>query len=343
MVYPGGGGGDLRRWQGHRVLGVDSSLVRLPNTTGLAERFGLVECANQNGKAPAHYPQARLSVLYDVLNHFGWDARLEPHTVAETQLARDHLAYARAGDLLLCDRGYAGLFWFILMRSQGVEFVVRCGQGSFGEVQELSRRNEADVSREVVLQAHPTVKKELRAAGLPTELRVRLVTVRLVTGELEVLATSLLDPQQYPTAAFQEVYHWRWSHETYYGRLKGRLELENWSGTTEHAIRQDFYAAVFLSNLETVVCRCAEQELAHATAHRDQPAQLNRAVCLHTIKNQIIKLLAGRQPVKKVLARMIPLFQANPVSVRINRTVPRRKIPPGQSYHFQRNVAKIVF
>jgi hypothetical protein len=343
MVYRRASGGDLRRWQGHRVLGIDSSLIRLPATASLAKVFGWVECANQTGKSSVRYPQARISVLYDVLNHLGWDARLEPHTVAETQLAHDHLAHAKPGDLILCDRGYAGLFWFISLRALGMEFVVRCSQGSFKPVQELFGRNEAGVSCEVVLQAQGDVKRELRAAGLPTELRVRLVTVRLNTGELEVLATSLLDPVRYPTETFAEVYHWRWGIETYYGRLKGRLELEHWSGQTEVAIRQDFQAAVFLSNLETVVCGSAEQELAQTTAHREQAAQLNRAVCLHTIKNQIIELLAGRQPVKKVLARLLPLFKANPVSVRPQRKVPRRKIPPGQSYHYQRNVRKIVF
>jgi len=343
QVYHRRGGENLRLWQGHRVLGIDSSLIRLPATASLAKGFGLVECANQTGKSSVRYPQARISVLYDVLNHLGWDARLEPHTVGETQLARDHLAHAKPGDLILCDRGYAGLFWFSSLRALGLEFVVRCSKGSFGPVQELFGRDEPGVSWEVVLQAQDEVKRDLRAAGLPTELRVRLVTVRLNTGELEVLATSLLDPARYPTETFAEVYHWRWAIETYYGRLKGRLELENWSGQTEVAIGQDFQAAIFLSNLETVVCGSAEVELAAATAHREQAVQLNRAVCLHTIKNQIIELLAGRQPAKKVLARLIPLFQANPVSVRTQRKVPRRKIPPGQSYHYQRNVRKIVY
>lgn len=342
-VYRHAGGFTLHRWRGHRVMGIDSSLLRLPATASLSAVFGQVECANQSGKSSTVYPQARMSVLYDVLNHLGGDARLVPYTVAETELARRHLAYALKGDLLLCDRGYAGLFWFILLVSLGMEFVVRCSQGSFGPVQELFERNEAGISVEVTLQAHSQVKKQLRQAKLPTSLRVRLVTVRLDTGELEVLATSLLDTQRYPTEEFAQVYHWRWGIETYYGRLKGRLELENWSGKTEEAIQQDFHAAVFLSNLESVVCRSAEQELAQATAHRKQPAQLNRAVCLHTIKNRIIELLAGRRPVKKVLADLIPLFQANPVSVRKERKVPRRKTPAGQSYHYQRNVRKIVF
>lgn len=335
--------GDFRRWQGHRVLGIDSSLIRLPATASLLKQFGLVECANQNGPGALRYTQARISLLYDVLNQFGWDARLEPYAVAETHLARDHLAHARPGDLILCDRGYAGLHWFIFLRSLGMEFVVRCGQGSFGAVQALLKRDEADVSLEVVLPAHSNLKRELRAAGLPTELRVRLITVRLTTGELEVLATSLLDPQRYPTEPFAQVYHWRWGVETFYGRLKGRLELENWSGQTEVAIRQDFQAAVFLSNLERVVGRAAGQELAQATGHREQPVQLNRAVGLHAIKYQIIAWLAGRQPAKQVLVRLIRLFQANPVSVRTHRKVPRRKIPPGQSCHYQRNVRKIVY
>ena len=343
MIYRDAGGEALRRWRGHRMLGVDSSLIRLPNTAGLAKAFGLVECGNHKGKSTVRYPEARISVLYDVLNHYGWDARLEPHIVAETQLARDHLAHARAGDLVLGDRGYAGLFWFVFLRSLGMEFVVRCSQGSFGPVQELFKRNEAGVSLEVVLESRDEVKRELRRAALPTELRVRLVSVRLDTGELEVLATSLLDTTRYPTAEFAQVYHWRWGHETYYGRLKGRLELENWSGKTKEAIEQDFQAAVFLSNLETVVCRSAEQELAQATAHRAQAVQLNQAVCLHTIKNRIIELLAGRQPPESVLARLLPLFQANPICVRRQRKVARRKIPPGQAYHYQRNVRKIVF
>ena len=333
----------LRLWQGHRVLGVDSSLIRLPATQELFTRFGRVECANKSGKSSVAYPPARISVLYDVLNHIGWDARLEPHTVGETDLAHQHLYHVRQDDLLLCDRGYAGLYWFILMRAMKVDFVVRCSQGSFGTVQDLFKRQEAGVSVEVVLKASSELKPQLRQAGLPLELRVRFVTVRLSTGELEVLATSLLDLKRYPTQEFAQVYHWRWGIETYYGRLKSRLDLEHWSGQTEEAIRQDFHATVFLSNLESVLSRRAEQELAQQTAHRSNPAQLNRVVCLHTIKNNIIDLLVSRRPVEKVLIQLQRLFKGNPVTLRPERKVPRRETPPGQAYQYQRNIKKVVF
>jgi hypothetical protein len=342
-VYCAENADSLRLWRGHRMLGVDSSLIRLPLTTELSTVFGLVECGNQKVKAAVAYPQARISVLYDVLNDIGWDARLTPHKTAETELARQHMAHVLKGDLLLCDRGYAGYFWFALLMSMGVEFVVRCSLGSFGAVQELFRRNEAGVSVEVTLNASSDIRKDLRPAGLPLTLRVRFVTVQLSTGELEVLATSLLDAQRYPTEEFAMVYHWRWGIETYYGRIKGRLDLENWSGKTEEAIRQDFHAAVFLSNLESVLCQTAQQELTQKTAHRRQPAQINRSVSLHAIKSKIIELLAGSLPVEKVIRHLQRLFKANPVSVRSDRKVPRKKTQSGQAYHYQRNVKKVVF
>ena len=342
-VYQSVEGFDPRRWRGHRVLGIDGSLIRLPMTRALAARFGLVECANQAGKSSVTFPQARISVLYDVLNRIGLDALLEPHTVAETELAQRHLLQCCRGDLLLTDRGYAGYGWFAQMQAIAVNFVARCSKGSFGAVQKLFAQNQAGVSQEVTLSAPPELKGQLRKAGLPLTLQVRLVTVRLSTGELEVLATNLLDPQRYPTEDFALVYHWRWGIETYYGCLKGRLELEHWSGKTETSVLQDFHAAVFVSNLESVICRPAEEALAAQTSERKFPAQLNRAICLHTIKNHIIALLTGRQPVSKVLRRLQVLFMANPVSARPERKVSRRKIPPSQSHHHQRNIHKIVF
>jgi len=342
-VYQSAGDFGLRRWRGHRVLGIDSSLIRLPMTGALAQRFGLVECANKKGKSSVAFPQARISVLYDVLNRIGMDAHLEPHTVAETELARRHLSQCRPEDLLLTDRGYSGYWWFALMQARGVNYVARCSKGSFGAVQKLFAQNRAGVSREVTLSAPSQLKRQLRQEGLPLTLRVRLVTVRLSTGELEVLATNLLDPQRYPTADFALLYHWRWEIETYYGCLKGRLELEHWSGKTETSVLQDFHAAVFVSNLESVICRPGDEALAARTSARKFPAKLNRAVCLHTIKHHIIALLTSRQPASIVLNQLQNLYMANPVIVRPDRKVPRRKTPPGQSYQYQRNIHKIVY
>src|SRR5271166_6052354 len=73
----------IQRWREHRLLGVDSSLVRLPDRPELGQTFGWQTVANQHGATGTRYPEARLSVVYDLLNRVGLDARLEPSTLSE--------------------------------------------------------------------------------------------------------------------------------------------------------------------------------------------------------------------------------------------------------------------
>ena len=145
-------------------------------------------------------------------------------------------------------------------------------------MQQLFARDETGVSVVVRLVAPKEVRAQCRARGWPLELTVRLVTLRLSSGELEVLATSLLDEAAYPTEKFGGLYWQRWGHETYYGRLKGRLDLEHCSGQTVEAVEQDFHATVLLSNVESVVVGPAQAQLTARTAGRTQSARVNRAV-----------------------------------------------------------------
>jgi hypothetical protein len=183
----------------------------------------------------------------------------------------------------------------------------------------------------------------VRRAGLPQSITVRLVTVRLETGQLEVLATNLLDEALYPTAQFGWLYHQRWGIETYYGLVKSRLDLENFSGLSAEAIRQDLHATIFLSNLESILIQPAQAQLRQASEQRQHPAQVNHAVSFHALKNQIIALLLSEEPIRQVLPKPHPLFLDNPVSSRPKRKVPRQKQSGWRSYHYQRNTRKVVF
>jgi len=332
----------VQRWRGHRLLAVDSPLMRLPKSQAVGEKFGWVQCANHHG-LQERYPQGRISVLYDVLNQLAHDSRLVAATEAETELAHAHLANVWPGDVVLNDRGYAGYTWLVAVRAVEAHFVSRCSRGSFAAVQELFARDEADVSVEVTLSAPADARGRCRERGWPLELKVRLATVRLSTGELEVLVTSLMDPVAYPMAELGAVYWRRWGIETYYGRLKGRLELEHCSGLTVEAVEQDFQASVLLANIESVIVGPAQAALDERTAGRVQPARINRAVSLHGIKCRLIDLLTSRVPAEQILTELTAWFQANPVSVRARRKVPRLKPSPSRSYHYQRRLKKIVF
>ncbi len=334
----------IQRWREHRLLGVDSSLVRLPDSEELGQTFGWKAASNQHGATGTRYPEARLSVVYDLLNRIGHDARLEPSTLGEVALAIQQLEHLQPGDIAINDRGFTGYVYFAMVLQRGAHFIGRCSTGSFLAAQEMFRLNRANQSKVVWLFAPSDQKAECRRLGLPLKMKVRFVSVRLPSGELEVLATSLLDEARYPTEEFLTVYHWRWEHETFHLMLKGRLELENFSGRTTEAVRQDVQAAVLLANLESVLSEPTQAALSEPTTPQTQPRQVNRSNSYHALKDQVLDLLYRDIPVPIVINKLMKLFKGSPVAVRPNRKVPRRRKPSfHRSYHFQRRVKKTVF
>jgi hypothetical protein len=332
-----------RHWRGHRLLGCDGSLLRLPAHPQVVETFGALAVANHLGDTGVRYTPARLSVLYDLLNHIGLDARLAPVAQGEVALAAAQLGRVEKNDVLIWDRGFTGFVLMAQVLARGAHFVGRCSKSSFAAAQDLFRANRAGHSQIVKLVAASDQRAELKPLGLPSELIARFVSLRLPTGELEVLVTSLLDETLYPTREFLEVYHCRWNHETYHLMLKGRLDLEHWSGQTEEAVRQDVQAAVFVSNVESLLSQEAQEKLSAADAGRQYPAQVNRAVSYHALKERMLDLLWSQRPLEKVVAEMQCWMRSNPVSVRPQRPVPRRAQSFHRSYHHQRNLKKTVF
>ncbi len=114
----------------------------------------------------------------------------------------------------------------------------------------------------VTLKPHHSKLKEIKHHDLPEEITVRFVRVTLSTGEYEVLVTSLLDEAEFPDGDFLHIYYMRWGTEGFYGILKTRLNLENFSGKTAESVYQDFYATVYLSGLESILTADANEQAA---------------------------------------------------------------------------------
>ena len=142
---------------------------------------------------------------------------------------------------------------------------------------------------------------------------------------------------------FADLYWRRWGHETFYRRLKSRMDLEHCSGQTVEAVQQDFAATVLLSNVESVVIGPAAEQLSMQTVQREQPVKINRAVSMHALKARLIDLLASQMPAEQILSELSEWFQANPVTIRPGRRVERQSFSCSRSYHYQRYLRKMVF
>ena len=181
--------------------------------------------------------------------------------------------------------------------------------------------------------------------GLPQEISVRLIRVKLDNGETEVLLTTLLDRELYPASDFKQVYGWRWGEETFFDRVKNRLEVERFSGTSVTAIKQDFYGMIFLASLESVLSKSDEEALAKESKQRKTKteAQVNHAVSYVALLERVVQLLLGKGETEKVLEELHHLFRTSPTRGRPGRKVERRKgLRYAYRLRFHKYVKKIV-
>ena len=329
---------NFRTFWGFRVLAIDGSKLHLPDTDDVRDAFGTI--AYSNGKDPqiqGEHPYALASVLYDVLNRIALDATLGRADAYEVDLAIGHLAHTGPMDLLILDRNYPSYRLLAELTQRERHFVIRCSAASFAVARQMLRGEGPD-SQVVTLAPCAGQAPLVRQQGLPMTLTVRFVRVRLSTGEWEVLVTSLCDEVAYPTADFLELYHWRWGVETFYGLLKSRLDLENFSGLGAEAVRQDFHATVYLTGLESLLTDTAQAQL-EANPHQ-HPQTVNRAVSFNAIKHHALDLLCSDMDTPPLMERLTALFLTNPTCARPQRHPPRKKTSARALLDFHRRQKK---
>ena len=131
---------------------------------------------------------ARFSRLYDVLNHFVIEADIQPLSSGERVLAGEHLLATESGDLLLYDRGYPAFWLFAHHHHEQRHFCARLPKNFCAETEAF--RTSEQKTAIVTLAPGREARKQCEAYGLPTDpIEVRLIKVKLNTGEIELLAT----------------------------------------------------------------------------------------------------------------------------------------------------------
>ena len=207
----------------------------------------------------------------------------------------------------------------------GREAVIRCPQKSFGVVPDFWA---SDSKEQVVILPCPTtpstrafVKEHQSADGsasAPDEIHAADRRDRSLADYAVGSSGS------YPTAEFYQVYGWRWGSETYYDRLKNIFEVERFSGLSQHAIEQDFYAMVFLTTLESVLTKSAQTTLNERDEQRQTQteARVNRALSYVSLCDRVVTLLADpRQDLETIRDELHRLFQQTPTRHKPGRQV----------------------
>jgi Transposase DDE domain len=333
--------GDYQKWRGHRLLAIDGSKIFLPENPATTEEFGTLPYAIKQRDIEGEHVFAVASVMYDVLNNISIDAKLEHSHSYEVDIAKEHLQHTEDNDLVIYDRGYCSFRMMALASMANGDFLIRARGGKSFRVADEMLKGKGPGDVVVKIKPSKNRRKAIRLEGLPTELEVRFVRVKLKNGEYEVLVTSLTDQKKYPPKVFKDLYYVRWGIETFYGILKNRLNLENFSGLSPEAIRQDFYVTIFLSGAESILTLDAEDKLSKQKG--GQPKKVNKAVSFNVIKERAFEIFYAKQSANKRLMQLTELFITSPTKMRKDRITPRIENSSRQVLSYYKRQHKSVF
>lgn len=322
---------DYERWKGRRLLAIDGSTLRVPKSKETLEAYGHSERDNKQ------LVEAKLSVVYDILNRIPLNASLHRGRTNDIVACQEQLSLLGAGDVVIADRGYESYAFFAAILERGADFVIRCTTCRTVCRELLANKN---IREQVVTIPAPESQKKL-----PKELTLRFLRIPLPDGEVEILVTSLEDKKVFPYKELKKLYAKRWRIETYFQILKGRLGLDNFSGKTKEAILQDLHACMFVSGLATIFSEEANNELSSKTTTKFQQ-QVNNSVAFHALKNKIMLLMFD--PPDDFDEQVKTLLLINPTLVRPDRNKQRRfnqRSGTGKkrSLFYQKHLRKHVF
>jgi hypothetical protein len=272
------------RWNGFFLLATDGTLCTLPTAKPVVGHFG-----QWHGRQGDPCPKARVSQLYDVLNHITVAASITAKCIGERELAAAHCAHLGPEDLMLLDRGYESFWLFKLIMESNANVCACVSCNKLKVVKAFLQSGESD--RIVKLSCTPNSARKCAEFELDKKpLKLRLVRVDLPTGESEVLITSLTERGKYPVEIFGDLYHQRWPVEEDYKVMKSRIQIENFSGKTVHSVYQDFYAKVFTKNFAAILIQSVSDRIKTITSGRRYSYKANVTNVLAMLRHHIVVL-----------------------------------------------------
>ena len=272
------------------------------------------------------------SCLYDVFQGVVVDAQLAPYKHSERELAYQHLQYTQPNDLILYDRGYPAFWLFAAHNYYERGFCMRVKANFNQETRDFV----ASGKKQAIVTLTPD--KEMADAccrkGLPDQpVQVRLLRVKTSKG-VYILITNLLNKRKYPVKAFKELYHLRWRIEEGYKKQKSWLEIENFTGKSVLAVKQDFYARILNQTLAAITIYAAQPHIKSKVPQRQHAYKINFAQTLSALKDTTVRLLMGYLDALAVIRLLKSISQCLSI-VRPGRSFERKKVrSTGRKFHF---------
>ena len=308
-------------WRGYRLIACDGSTGRLPRSNELEAEYGLYPGKEEGVKYPV---MARISEFTDMTNKLVLSGCICSYATSEEKLAEKQLGEVtakmrRLGQknlLYVYDRGYPGERFIDQHILLGVDFLFRLPKDFNKATTEICSwaDSEGFIARE----------------GWPL---LRLVKIPLTSGEVELLLTTLTD-KIYKAEDLSEVYQGRWiSMEEGYKKQKITMQLENFSGKTATAVKQEYWATLVVANLLEMGCIGIEGCWVPGNLPEKH---VNRSVLFGSMRDATIGVIFGLISPEEYDRKFKKMAERFMLKVRPNRNYSREGVGQPKRHHVYR-------
>ena len=315
-------GNHVKRWRNFRLQAVDGSTAYLMNKKDVIEYFGTQDnhCVS--------IPMARVMQVQDILNDITVWGDIRPIKESEQAIMAEQVSNLYEDSLTLFDRGYPSYALMYLMNSQEVprHFIMRCRTDFNKEVKYFmqSQKSSQVIELKATSNAISTLHQNGYIVTSTTTVKVRMVKVKLNSGEVEILLTNLFDEQLFTSEDLKYLYGLRWGIETTYGKQKNQQQMEQFSGHRVICIQQDYAAGLFVANLQSLIEKQCENYLCQVNDRCKHQYKINRNVSWASMKHTVFKLFLQNGP-EQILLQLQKSFERNIEPVRPGRKNPRMR------------------
>lgn len=310
-----------KKYRGYRLSAIDASKLEINNSKTLRNEFGF------DGNLTTKVARAIASGIYDIENDKIIAATIAHSKTGERELAVELIEKMKEmglkKELILFDRGYPSTDLISYLEGTGINYLMRV---SIGFLKIVVETKEEDQDVEIIDKNGNRIK-------------VRVVRFMLDSGIEEILITNL-SRDEFTAKDLKVLYFKRWGIEVKYNEIKNRLEIEDFTGDNPIAVKQDFYAAMYLTNMvslakaeanEVIQTKNEEKTLKHEQ-------KVNTNILIGKLKNSLVSMMLEENPVKRseMYFKIMNEVYRNVVPIRPGRSNARKKGLKSNKYPLNR-------
>jgi hypothetical protein len=316
--------GSFKTFKNYRLIAIDGSTVELPNTAEMRKKYGVFS------EETANYPAGRICLAYDVLNEVILDGKLFSYNESEQSSALELVQSINTTDLqdiLIFDRGFPSVRLISLLNRLGKKYIFRVSKSFLKEVNEFTNSTDTDKTIAIDITKRRIVTNKIKDVTEPVSFELRCVRIELKTED-EILITNLTE-EEMTREDLKYIYGKRWGIETNYDLVKNVLELENFTGDTDRAVQQDFYATIYICNLAGMFIADAQEKYERKTKGKNKKHEykINKRVAMGYFKISLLHALLQDDPEKatELYEKFVVKLSKHVVPIRNNRQYGRPK------------------